>query len=202
METWDATEAAQKALSCVYRTEQRFGASHLVDVLLGRDNAKIRQFRHENISTYGVGKELSVNQWKSVYRQLIARELLTVDAEGFGSLKLTEASRAVLTGEEKLFLRKDPDQKIVGKSKANNKLSGEKLELWEALRACRKELADDQGVPPYLIFHDATLLEMVAERPETEAQLANISGVGTKKLKSYGRPFLAVIEGFAMDESA
>ncbi|NKB38726.1 MAG: DNA helicase RecQ [Gammaproteobacteria bacterium] len=202
VETWEATEAAQKALSCAYRTGQRFGAGHLVDVLLGKDNAKVRQFSHQDISTYGVGKDLSANQWKSVYRQLIARELLTVDAEGYGSLKLTESSRAVLTGKEIVHLRKDPDQKIVRKSKANSGLMGEELELWEALRACRKELADEQGVPPYVIFHDATLLEMVAQRPDSEQQLATISGVGAKKLKSYGRPFLAVIEDFAVNAEA
>lgn len=164
VETWDATEAAQKALSCVYRTGQRFGAGHLVDVLLGKDNARVQQFDHQQLSTYGVGKDLSANQWKSVYRQLIAREVLNVDAEGYGSIKLTESSRPVLLGEEKLFLRKDPDQKIQKKDKNKSKigLEGEDLALWEALRTHRKELADEQGVPPYVIFHDATLLEMVS----------------------------------------
>ncbi|MFT5349942.1 MAG: ATP-dependent DNA helicase RecQ [Gammaproteobacteria bacterium] len=199
VETWDATEAAQKALSCAYRTEQRFGAGHLVDVLMGKDNAKIRQFGHERISTYGVGKELSANQWKSVYRQLIALELLTVDVEGFGSLKLTEDARTVLLGKQKLFLRKDPEQKVVRKLKSDTHLIGQDADLWEALRACRKELADEQGVPPYVIFHDATLLEMVSQRPLSEKALMTINGVGAKKLKSYARPFLSIIEEFAMD---
>ena len=201
VETWDATEAAQKALSCVYRTGQRFGAVHLVDVLLGKNNARIQQFGHEQLSTYGVGRDLSGNQWKSVYRQLIARELLSVDAEGYGSLKLTESSRPVLLGEERLFLRKDSDEKIQRKGKDASKigLAGEDLELFEALRSCRKELADQQGVPPYVIFHDATLLDMVSQRPDTEQEMAGISGVGAKKLASYSGPFLAVIETFAMN---
>jgi ATP-dependent DNA helicase RecQ len=199
VETWDATEVAQKALSCAYRTDQRFGAGHLVDVLMGKDNAKVQQFGHHRISTYGIGKELSANQWKSVYRQLIARELLTVDAEGYGSLLLTEEARKVLLGKKTLFLRKDPEVKVKGKKKSTTGLSGEDAELWEALRLCRKELADDQGVPPYVIFHDATLLEMVSQRPQSEKELKNIVGVGEKKLKSYARPFLNIIEEFAME---
>ena len=160
---------------------------------------KIRQFGHEQISTYGVGKDLSANQWKSVYRQLIARELLSVDVEGFGSLKLTEDARNVLLGKQTLFLRKDPEQKVIRKLKSDIHLMGQDAELWEALRACRKELADDQGVPPYVIFHDATLLEMVSQRPLSEKALMTINGVGAKKLKSYARPFLTIIEEFAMD---
>jgi ATP-dependent DNA helicase RecQ len=199
VETWDATEVAQKALSCAYRTDQRFGAGHLVDVLMGKDNAKVQQFGHHRISTFGIGKELSANQWKSVYRQLIARELLTVDAEGYGSLLLTEEARKVLLGKQTLFLRKDPEVKVKGKKKSTTGLSGEDAELWEALRLCRKELADDQGVPPYVIFHDATLLEMVSQRPQSEKELKNIVGVGEKKLKSYARPFLSIIEEFAME---
>lgn len=199
VETWDGTEAAQKALSCVYRTDQRFGASHLVDVLLGKDNVKVRQFGHQHISTYGVGKDLSANQWKSVFRQLIARELLNVDAEGFGSLKLTEQARDVLSGAQSIELRKDPEMKTLRKGKTHTGLSGEDAELWEALRACRKELADDQGVPPYVIFHDATLMEMVSQRPQNESELATINGVGAKKLKSYGRPFLGIIEEFSIE---
>ena len=201
VDTWDATEAAQKALSCAYRTGQRFGAGHLVDVLMGKDNAKVRQFGHERISTYGVGKDLSVNQWKSVYRQLIARDLLTIDAEGFGSLKLTDSSRSVLIGDEKLFLRKDPEQKVVRKTKSDAGLMGQDAELWEALRACRRELAEEQGVPPYVIFHDATLLALVSQRPGSEKEFATINGVGAKKLKSYASPFLNIIEEFAMEAS-
>jgi ATP-dependent DNA helicase RecQ len=202
VETWDATESAQKALSCAYRTDQRFGAGHLVDVLMGKDNAKVRQFGHDRISTYGIGKELTANQWKSVYRQLIARELLTVDAEGYGSLQLTEEARTVLLGKQNLFLRKDPEEKVLRKKKSNTSLSGQDADLWEALRACRKELADEQGVPPYVIFHDATLLEMVSQRPLSEKELRNINGVGEKKLKSYARPFLTIIEEFAIDAPA
>ncbi len=199
VETWDATEVAQKALSCAYRTEQRFGAGHLVDVLMGKDNAKVQQFGHHRISTFGIGRELSANQWKSVYRQLIARELLTVDVEGYGSLLLTEDARTVLLGKQSLFLRKDPEEKILRKKKTNTSLIGQDADLWEALRACRKELAEEQGVPPYVIFHDATLLEMVSQRPLSEKELKNISGIGEKKLRSYARPFLTILEEFAID---
>jgi len=202
VETWDATEVAQKALSCAYRTEQRFGAGHLVDVLMGKDNAKVKQFGHQRISTFGIGKELSANQWKSVFRQLVARELLTVDVEGFGSLLLTEEAREVLLGKQKLYFRKDPEAKVQGRKKASTGLSGEAAELWEALRLCRKELADAQGVPPYVIFHDATLLEMVSQRPLSEMEMKSINGVGEKKLKSYARPFLDIIEEFAMEPSS
>jgi len=202
VETWDATQAAQKALSCAYRTEQRFGAGHLIDVLTGKDNTKVRQFGHQSISTYGVGKDLSANQWKSVYRQLIARGLLTVDVDGYGSLKLTEQARSVLQGEQQLLLRKDPDEKIIRKGKTTSTLIGEDADLWEALRACRKELAEEQGVPPYVIFHDATLQEMVARRPFSETEMRTISGVGEKKLRSYAQPFLTIIEEFAIDAPA
>lgn len=194
-ETWDATVAAQKALSCVHRTGQRFGVSYLVDVLLGKEHERIRQFGHDQLSTFGIGEELSAAEWRTLYRQLIARGLLAVDIEGHGGLRLTEASRPVLRGEQQLMLRK---LLKAAKRKSARRGGGAALgvgdnALWEALREKRRALAEAQGVPAYVIFHDATLMEMVSHRPQTRAQLAQISGVGTRKLETYGDDFLDVL---------
>ena len=194
-ETWDASVAAQKALSCVYRSGQRFGVGYLTDVLLGKDIDRIVQFGHDKLSTYGIGKELNQTQWKDLYRQLIAHGLLAVDMEGHGGLKLTEASRPVLRGEQTLMLRK-LKKSSTGKtrerqsSRYNNKVDDA---LWQALRNRRQELSDEQGVPAYMIFHDATMMEMVQNRPQTLQQMSNISGVGESKLEAYGEAFLEVI---------
>ncbi|MEJ2456547.1 MAG: DNA helicase RecQ [Candidatus Thiodiazotropha sp.] len=191
-ETWDATVAAQKALSCVHRTGQRFGVNYLVDVLLGKENERIQQFGHHTLSTYGIGDELNAGEWRTLFRQLIARGLLAVDLEGYGGLRLTEASRPVLRGETRLMLRK-MRKAAPRKRRERNQPSvagSVNEELWEALRALRRELAESQGVPAYIIFHDATLLEMAQRRPETLQQLADISGVGERKLAAYGEAFL------------
>lgn len=195
--TWDATVAAQKALSCVHRTGQRFGVNYVVDVLLGKDDERIRRFGHEQLSTFGIGKELDQNEWRNLFRQLISRGLLRVDMEAYGSLHLTEASRPVLRGEQPLRLRKFVKAARAGtktrkSSTSYGKVTDEKL--WEALRKLRAELAEQQGVPAYVIFHDATLMEMVERRPETLAQLATLSGIGERKLAAYGDDFLAVIK--------
>ncbi len=204
IETWDGSVAAQKALSCVYRTGQRFGVNHLIDVLLGKETEKILQFRHQQASTFGVGKELDATQWRSVYRQLVARGYLTVDMSGYGSLQLTEKCRAVLRGEETLFLRKDAKAESASKksSRKSSKVSSQNAPLWEALRTCRKALADENGVPPYVIFHDATLMEMVERLPQTLTQLSEVSGVGAKKLESYGEEFLEVLQSFDSEQQA
>lgn len=199
--TWDATEAVQKALSCVYRTGQRFGVSHVIDVLRGGDTDKIRQHGHTELSTFGIGKALSSSQWRSVFRQLVAGGYLNVDVDGFGALKLTERCRPLLRGETKLQLRHDINEKA-GKSGAD----GEKPKrasaahipehlqpAWEALRACRKRLADEQGVPPYVIFHDATLLALLEHRPTNPAEMLAISGIGDAKLERYGDAFLEAL---------
>ncbi|MDH5182790.1 MAG: DNA helicase RecQ [Gammaproteobacteria bacterium] len=194
-ETWDASVAAQKALSCVYRSGQRFGVGYLTDVLLGKEIDRIQQFGHDKLSTFGIGKELNQTQWKDLYRQLIAHGLLAVDMEGHGGLKLTEASRPVLRGEQTLMLRK-LTKAAAGKSKErqssryNNKVDDA---LWQALRKRRQELSDEQGIPAYMIFHDATMMEMVANRPQTLQQMSNISGVGESKREAYGEAFLEVI---------
>ena len=201
-ETWDATAAAQKALSCVHRTGQRFGVSYLVDVLLGKDNERISQFGHDKASTYGIGSELNQSEWRDLYRQLIARGLLAVDIEGHGGLRLIEASRPVLRGEQLLYLRKF-SRKAKTKSrerKTNRFADSTNSNLWQALRQRRQQLADEQGVPAYMIFHDATLAEMVENRPETLAQLSNISGVGERKLAGYGEEFLDVLNEYRHQE--
>ena len=202
--TWDGTEAAQKALSCVYRTGSRFGVNHLIDVLRGADNDKIKQFQHHKISTYGIGSELSATQWRSVYRQLISRGLLTVDLQGYGALLLTDKCRPVLRGEETIHLRKDLSPATSNKKKAaSNKhsLSGEDQRLWQALRECRKKLAAEHEVPPYVVFHDATLMEMLRYQPQSEAQMLKISGIGEQKLTRFGAAFIDTISDFVAENT-
>jgi len=198
VETWDATVVAQKALSCVYKTNQRFGVNYLVDVLVGKEHARITQFGHDKLSVYGIGSDIDASQWKSIFRQLIARDLLAVDMEGFGNLLLTEQCRPILRGEETLMLRKENKQEKAqkrGRKVKSNVKEADKT-LWEALRACRKTLADEKNVPPYVIFHDAALMEMVERQPLTKEQFAKITGVGEKKLKAYSGYFLEVIKKF------
>lgn len=193
VETWDGSLAAQKALSCVYRTGQRFGVSHLIDVLSGADTEKIQQHSHNTISTYGIGKELDATQWRSVYRQLVARGYLTVDISGFGGLQLTEKSRPLLRSEITISLRRDSKENIQKTTRNKHSIKDEDKILWEALRDCRKRLAEEHNVPPYVIFHDATLMEMLHYRPETPQQLLDISGVGKSKLERFGDAFLDVL---------
>jgi ATP-dependent DNA helicase RecQ len=204
VDTWDATQAAQMALSCVYRTGQRFGVVHLIDVLLGKETAKVEQFRHQQLSTFGIGKELAQAQWSSVYRQLVAGGLLESDIEAYGGLKLTEAARSVLRGEQEIWLRRDADpvkrkaQRAERNAKAREPFAGANDDpLWLALKAKRTELAREQGVPPYVIFHDSTLMEILRRRPSNLAELGQISGVGQAKLAKYGDEFLRVVEHVA-----
>ena len=193
-ECWDATVAAQKALSCAHRTGQRFGVSYLVDVLRGSKHKRIKQFGHDSLSTYGIGKEHTTNEWRNIYRQLISHGLLIVDLQGYGGLHLTEAARPILRGEQKLMLRK-----LIKPAKAERKRSATPFtkeadtRLWNALRNCRKTLAEEQGVPAYVIFHDATLANMIERQPQTLEQLSRISGIGERKLDAYGNAFLDVI---------
>jgi ATP-dependent DNA helicase RecQ len=201
-QTWDGSVPAQKALSCVHRTGQRFGVNYLVEVLLGKDDERIRRFGHDRLSTFGIGKEHSQQEWRGLFRQLIARGLLTVDLEGHGGLRLTDACRAVLRGEQPLMLRRDAKPAAAGRSGTKTKGAAHKNtfdkdgdnRLWEALRQRRSELAAEQGVPPYVVFHDATLTEMVHRRPRTLTEFAAISGVGERKLDAYGEDFLDVIQ--------
>ena len=200
-ETWDGTVAVQKALSCVFRTGQRFGVTYLIDVLRGSENERILQSGHHQVSTYGIGTELSANEWKSVFRQLVANGYLRADPEGYGALQLTEQCRPLLQGRQTIELRKDPVvKKTAGRASGGRSAAPVKDQItdhagWEALRACRKELADKQGVPPYVIFHDTTLFGMLERKPRTLEELAEVSGVGAAKLEKYGEIFLKTIAG-------
>lgn len=200
VDTWDGTEAARMALSAVYRTGQRFGVKHVVDVLLGAETDKVTQHGHDQLPTYGIGKTLDNNQWSSVFRQLVARGYLCVDVERFGALRLEEKCRPLLRGEEQVELRRDIKKKAA-KRLTKTFLSSDIDEmLWEALRECRRELAEVQGIPPYIIFHDRTLQEMCITVPQTMAQFSQLGGVGERKLEKYGPDFLAVINGHLAGE--
>jgi ATP-dependent DNA helicase RecQ len=196
--TWDATLAAQQLLSCVYRTGQRFGAAYVIEVLQGSDNPKIRQHGHGTLSVFGIGRGLDAARWRSVVRQLLVRGLLRVDLERFGALVLCEESRPLLRGEVALELREDsvaPESRSRRARRATPPAAAGADEdpLWRALRACRRELASEQNVPPYVICHDATLRQMVSERPTSLAALAGIPGIGEAKLAKYGARFLEVL---------
>ena len=198
VQTWDGTDAARKALSCVYRTDQRFGVVHLINVLRGKITDKITQLNHHQVSTFGIGQDLSDGQWRSVFRQLVARGYLNVNFD-YGQLLLSETSRALLRGEESLMLRVDTMQtkssKGGSKKSKSVDIKEEDIDLWEALRACRKQLATEQGIPPFMIFHDATLKDMLDNKPDSLQAFGNISGVGKKKLEQYGQAFLDVLSG-------
>lgn len=191
--TWDATQSAQKALSCVYRTEQRFGASHIVDVLRGSQNEKVKRFGHDQVSTFGIGTEHSDQQWRSIFRQLIVRGYLHVDHNRYGALTLTAQSKPLLKGDVALFLREDPQKASVKKARSTYTLELEDEDLMEELKALRADLAQAADVPPYVIFHDATLLGMIETRPTNNAELLSINGVGQVKVSKYGEAFLALI---------
>jgi ATP-dependent DNA helicase RecQ len=204
VDTWDATQAAQMALSCVYRTGQRFGVAHLIDVLLGKATPKIEQFNHQQLSTFGIGKSLAQTQWSSVYRQLVAAGFISVDMEAYGGLKLTETSCPVLRGEQAVWLRRDaePVKRTNSKAERSSRLreafeGANEDPLWQALKAKRMELAREQGVPPYVIFHDSTLLEMLNRKPQTLTEMGQIGGIGQSKLAKYGDDFLQVLEDVA-----
>lgn len=195
VETWNASLVAQQALSCIYRTGQRFGVTYLIGVLLGKSDARIKQFGHDKQSTFGIGKALDEKQWRSVFRQLVAGSLVEVDFEAHGSLKLTEACRPVLRGEQTLMLRKDMQTLKTRGHGDNRQTRGGLAEntLWNALRTKRSKLAEEQNVPPYVIFHDATLMAIVESKPQTLQQLSLIAGIGERKLTLYGDELLAVL---------
>ena len=192
-QSWDGTVAARKALSCVYRTGQRFGAAHLVDVLRGADTAKVRQFGHEALSTYGIGGELDAGQWRSVFRQLVAGGLLEADVEGHGALRLTAASEDVLKGRRTLSMRLEPPSRERKRSRGSRKADAAAIDLpaeaaarFDLLREWRAEVAREQNVPAYVIFHDATLRAIALADPGGLESLRDINGVGDRKLERYG----------------
>ena len=197
--TWDATEAARKLLSAVYRTGQRFGAAHLVDVLLGNETDKVAQHGHARLSVFGIGTELKAGQWRSVLRQLVVLGYLRPEAERFGALVLTPKSRPLLRGETSLQLREDVraprPQTRPERPAAPASVSAANEPLWQALRACRRRIAAEHGVPPYVVFHDKTLIQLAELRPRSLEEMLDISGIGQAKLERYGDRFLEVIRG-------
>lgn len=198
VESWDGTEAARKALSCIYRTEQRFGVNYLIDVLLGKENERIRGFGHHKLSTFGIGNNIEGYQWRSIFRQLVARGYIAVHMEGHGSLLLTEKARPLLKGQEKLYLRKEArrERKTRDRSIKTSIFNSEERQFFDALRATRLSIAKKEGVPPYVIFHDMTLTEMVKYLPQNLNEMRELSGVGEKKLASYSDEFLQVIRKY------
>jgi ATP-dependent DNA helicase RecQ len=199
--TFDGTQAAQKLLSCVYRTGERFGAGHVIDVLLGQANEKVLKFGHDQISTFGIGKEFPRDEWRAIVRQLVAMDLLAVDVEGHGALTLTEKCRPVLRGAERVELKADVRAKAARAARAT---AGQRPpraalsdpgdeSLFQRLKTLRLELARAQGVPPYVIFHDTTLMEIARARPHSMGDFGAISGVGEAKLSRYGAQFLQVV---------
>lgn len=196
-ERFDGTEAARKALSAALRTDERFGAGHLIDILLGAETDKIRQWGHERLPTFGVGREFSKTEWQAIFRQLMGRDLLRPDPERHGALAMTEAARPVLRGEEGVELRRDTMRGARAKPAPRALVSEEDAGLLAALKARRRALAEAAGVPAYIVFPDRTLIEMAERRPSTLDEMAGVPGVGAKKLESYGAAFLEVIAGEA-----
>ena len=198
-ETQDGTEVARKLLSAVYRTDQYFGAQHVVDVLLGKPTEKATRNGHDRLSVFGIGSDVSASVWRSAIRQLVVQGFLRVDQARHGALTLTGESRPLLRGETSIRLRIDPGEPAIRKKARTegtvDALSDDDRELWEALRECRRQIASAHGLPPYVIFHDATLLQMVEEKPQTGSELLTLNGVGRTKLEKYGDEFLDVLRG-------
>ena len=208
--TWDGTIAAQKALSAVYRTGQRFGAHYLVDVLLGADNERIKRFGHDRLKTFGVGAELDRRGWLSVFRQLTAQGLVVPDLAGHGGLSLGPGAAEILRGGASVHFRLDPERDKQGRRQrraaksaaAETRLDPAAQTIWEALRAWRTGEARRQELPPYVIFHDATLIEIARRRPSSLSALAQIPGIGQSKLDRYGSAVIAVVAGMGHEDSA
>ncbi|MGB6452605.1 MAG: DNA helicase RecQ [Steroidobacteraceae bacterium] len=215
---WDGTEAAQKLMSCVARCEMAsgftFGAQHTIDILRGNRTPKVEQFRHERLSTFGIGADLEVAQWRSVLRQLVMRRLVHVDLERYSVLRLTPASREVLRGEQRILLRRPTERPVAKRSRravdrsrmvqveavtndaaANEAAANEAADraLYEALRSWRLQIAREHGVPAYTVFHDATLTEVARRRPRSTDELRSISGIGAAKLERYGATLLEIV---------
>ena len=199
IETWDGTVSAQKALSCVYRTGQRFGAAYLTDVLVGDSNQRIERFGHDRIKTFGVGQELSKAKWRSVFRQLLAAGALTANISEISGFRLTEKSRPILKGDEKIQFRKDtvsiPKKRTIHTApvRVTELMTTDSQALFEKLRKLRLDISKRLGIPPFVVFHDKTLMEMAAHQPRNREELLRISGVGIKKADRFGDLFLAVI---------
>ena len=199
-QTWDATTAAQKALSTIYRTEQRFGAVHLIEVLRGKDSERVMKWDHHKLTVFGIGKDLEDNEWRSVFRQLVAMGFARVDHHAYGALKLTEAARAILRGEQKVAMRRVVER-VKEKLPRKKSLKRSVYEAIDApssshlavLKDWRLKEANHQGVPAYVIFHDATLAEIASRQPTSMEELAEIPGIGKRKLERYGEALIELI---------
>ena len=196
VEKWDGTIAVQKAMSCIYRTGERFGVKYLTDVLLGKENKRIRDFRHDRVSTFGIGKEMSYNDWKSVYRQIVAAGYAEIDINGYGGLSLTKKGRTFLKSRETIFLRKEVVKTGKTARPAREKAPSELSDLeypralFEDLRQLRLDISKKNNVPPYVVFHDRTLKEMASKKPVSLIEMAGLYGVGDAKLKKFGQVFV------------
>jgi ATP-dependent DNA helicase RecQ len=200
-ERFDATEAAQKALSCVYRVGQRFGVGHVVAVLRGADNERIRSLGHNKLSTWGIGSDRSEQEWTSIVRQLIHHGYLVQDIASYSVLKLTESARPLLRGEQSLELARPRIRERTAVKKRPAAAAGQgpyDEMLFEELRDLRKRLADKEGVPPYIVFGDATLIQMARSKPADENELLMVTGVGQHKLEKYGSRFLDAITAYCV----
>jgi len=195
-QVFDATEPVRKALSAVLRTGEWFGAGHLIDILTGNNTAKVREKGHDQLPTFGVGRDLSKTGWGAVFRQMMGRDLLRPDPERFGALRMTEAARPILRGEANITLRRDTVQ-TTARPAVKSLVAEEDAPLLSALKAKRRALAEAARVPAYVIFPDRTLIEMAERRPASLDEMSRVSGVGAKKLESYGTAFLSVINGAA-----
>jgi ATP-dependent DNA helicase RecQ len=200
-ETWDGTVPAQKLLSTIVRLQrernQRYGAGHLIDILLGKQTPRVAQYGHDSLSTFGIGQDVSEQEWRGVVRQLLAQGLLAVEGE-YGILVITDASSTVLSGARKVMLRREaPKRSKAAKKAVAAQLPEAALPLFEALRAWRSAEAQEQGVPAYIVFGDATLRGIAVTRPRTLAELGEITGVGEKKLDQYGAALLGVVAAAA-----
>lgn len=195
-QVWDATVEVQKALSCVYRSGQTFGAGHLIDILRGNPTERIKEWHHDRLSTFGIGKDLPESTWRAIFRQIVALGLLTVDSERHGALHLTEASRAVLKGQQTIQLRRQTKQmQTSGKQFSADVALLDEAEryLWEQLRSWRAKMAKEHGVPAYVIFHDATLRELARQCPKTEDELRQVTGIGARKFDKYGDYLIEIL---------
>ena len=192
---FDATDAVRKALSAILRTGEWFGSGHLIDILTGNATAKVREKGHDGLPTFGVGKDLSKPAWGAVFRQMMGRDLVRPDGERFGALRMTDAARPILRGEANITLRRDTVEKARPGYTVKTQVADEDASLLSALKAKRRALAEAAGAPAYVIFPDRTLIEMAEKRPMTLDEMMGITGVGAKKLESYGALFLSVITG-------
>lgn len=198
--TWEATEAARLALSTVYRTGSRYGVEYMVEVLRGERSERVLSNGHDALAVFGKGSDIADKDWRSVFRQLLAKGFLQPDTEGYGALRLDDRCRPLLRGETTLMLRREQSKTLTPKKTGGKPaldIASEDRVLWEALRSKRRQLAQEQGVPPYVIFHDSTLMAILEARPRNLREMQHLAGIGETKLERYGEAFLSVVNEYA-----